>query len=67
MNDIKVISVNISEKKGTIKKPVRQIELFEKGVKNDAHSGIWHRQVSLLARESIEKIEKLSKRKIQFG
>ncbi len=63
----KVISVNISEKKGTIKKPVDQIELFELGVKHDAHSGNWQRQVSLLARESVEKFEKQASRKIQWG
>jgi len=67
MNNLKVISVNISEKKGTIKKPVQEIELFELGVKNDAHSGNWHRQVSLLAKESVEKFEKQANRKIQYG
>ncbi|MFH0896122.1 MAG: molybdenum cofactor synthesis domain-containing protein [Bacteroidota bacterium] len=63
----KVISVNISEKKGTIKKPVPFIEINEEGVKNDAHSGPWHRQVSLLANESVEKFSKEANRKIAFG
>jgi len=67
MNNLKVISVNISKKKGTIKKPVEEIELFELGVKNDAHSGNWHRQVSLLAKESVETFEKQANRKIQYG
>lgn len=67
MNELKVISVNISEKKGTIKKPVDQIELFGQGVKDDAHSGNWHRQVSLLAKESVEKFEKQASRKINYG
>lgn len=67
MSSLKVISVNISEKKGTIKKPVDQIELYEQGVKSDAHSGNWHRQVSLLAKESVAKFEKQAKRKINFG
>ncbi|HBF88216.1 MAG TPA: molybdenum cofactor synthesis protein [Bacteroidales bacterium] len=63
----KVISVNISEKKGTIKKPVEYIDLFERGVKNDAHSGLWHRQVSLLGLESFEKFSALAGREIAFG
>ncbi len=66
-NSIKVISVNISEKKGTIKIPVEKIELTELGVKNDAHAGIWQRHVSLLGKESIVKFEKEAKRKINFG
>lgn len=65
--NIKVISVNISEKKGTIKKPVENIELTELGVKSDAHSGNWHRQVSLLGTESVKKFEKDAKRHIEYG
>jgi molybdenum cofactor synthesis domain-containing protein len=64
---MKVVSVNISEKKGTIKKPVEEIELNELGVKLDAHSGNWNRQVSLLALESVKKFEKEANRKINFG
>lgn len=63
----KVVSVNISEKKGTIKKPVDSIVLNEFGVQNDAHAGIWHRQVSLLGTESIRKFEKEAGRKISYG
>lgn len=63
----KVLSVNISEKKGTIKLPVSFIELNEMGVIRDAHSGPWGRQISLLARESIEKFEKEMGRKINYG
>jgi molybdopterin adenylyltransferase len=33
-----VVSVNISERKGTIKVPVKEIELTETGVMGDAHS-----------------------------
>jgi len=65
--DIKVLSVNISKEKGTIKQPVDSIELNELGVKSDAHAGSWHRQVSLLANESIMKFEKSAHRKINFG
>ena len=52
----KVLSVNISEKKGTPKKQVDPGVLIENyGLEGDAHAGKWHRQVSLLAKESIEK------------
>ncbi|OAA84039.1 MOSC domain-containing protein [Clostridium ljungdahlii] len=53
----KVISVNISEKKGEIKKPIgRGFFKKDNGLENDAHAGKWHRQVSLLAQESIDKM-----------
>jgi len=65
--EIKVLSVNISEKKGTVKHPVEYIELDELGVKQDAHAGKWHRQVSLLAKESVDKFSAAAGRKIGFG
>ena len=64
---ITVVSVNISEKKGTIKVPVPQIELNELGVANDAHAGDWHRQVSLLADESVQRFKHAAGRKINYG
>ncbi len=64
---ISVISVNISTQKGTIKTPVPVILIDEKGVSGDAHAGDWHRQVSLLAIESIEKWGNQANRKIKFG
>ena len=67
MNIPKVISVNISGKKGTIKHPVKEITITENGVMDDAHAGDWNRQVSLLAIESVEKFSKEAKRKINFG
>lgn len=55
----KVISVNISDNKGEKKHNVDKCMLFkEHGLADDAHAGKWHRQVSLLAEESIEKIRK---------
>lgn len=52
-----VVAVNISEKKGTIKHPVEQIILkINEGIQGDAHAGDWHRQVSLLAQESVDKM-----------
>ena len=57
MQKIKVLSVNISERKGTIKIPVGKITLNHKGIQGDAHGGKWHRQVSLLGKESLMKTE----------
>ena len=52
----KVVAVNISEKKGTPKKTIPEGKLIEDfGFEGDAHAGKWHRQVSLLGVESIEK------------
>ena len=53
-----VTSVNISERKGTRKHPVSSGTIMLRkdwGVEGDGHAGDWHRQVSLLARESIDK------------
>jgi len=56
----KVVSVNISPEKGTRKTNVIQSCLLpEFGLKDDAHAGKWHRQVSLLAMESISKMVRL--------
>ena len=61
MTDMKgfVVSVNISETKGVRKTPVQEIVLREDyGLDGDAHaSSEWHRQVSLLALESIGKMQ----------
>jgi len=53
----KVLAVCISENKGERKKPVASVELRENhGIVGDGHAGDWHRQVSLLAQESIDKM-----------
>lgn len=54
----RVISINISDKKGVRKKPVAEaVVSTEFGIEGDAHaSSGWHRQVSLLAAESIAKM-----------
>ena len=55
-----VLAACISEKKGERKKPVEAVELREgHGIVGDAHAGDWHRQVSLLAQESIDKMRAL--------
>ena len=66
-SEIKVVSVNISEEKGTVKRPVDRISLDERGVVEDAHAGLWHRQVSLLATEQIERFAKGMGRDIDPG
>ena len=51
----RVVSVTISEEKGTPKHPVESVTLkLRHGIVGDAHAGDWHRQISLLAEESIE-------------
>lgn len=53
---MKIRSIAVSKKKGTRKGPVEQALLVtEHGIQGDAHAGAWHRQVSFLAMESIEK------------
>jgi MOSC domain-containing protein YiiM len=52
---LKIVSIAVSQKKGTTKKCIQTAELIENhGIKDDAHAGDWHRQVSFLASESIE-------------
>lgn len=56
----RIVAVSISRNKGERKPPVEAVELREgHGIVGDAHAGPWHRQVSLLARESIEKMRAL--------
>lgn len=56
---MKIVSIAVSKKKGTIKQCVQEAELIENhGIKGDAHAGDWHRQLSFLAAESIEKASK---------
>jgi cyclic pyranopterin monophosphate synthase len=52
-----VVAVNVSEAKGERKKAAVEVMLRqEHGIEGDAHAGSWHRQVSLLAQESIDKM-----------
>lgn len=53
----RVVAINISEKKGIPKKTIAKGRFIEKfGLEGDVHGGDWHRQVSFLARESIDKM-----------
>ena len=55
-----VVAVCVSKAKGERKTPVAAVELRENhGIVGDAHAGEWHRQVSLLATESIAKMRAL--------
>lgn len=55
-----VLAVNISAKRGEIKHDVQSAYLEANwGIKEDAHSGEWHRQVSLLSLSSVEKMRAL--------
>ncbi len=59
IGNARVVAVCVSERKGERKTPVPSVRLVENhGVAGDAHAGVWHRQVSLLAVESIEKMRR---------
>lgn len=54
----RLVAVCTSEKKGQRKKNIGRVEFRpEHGIVGDAHAGPWHRQVSLLALESIKKMQ----------
>lgn len=65
----KVIAVNISTEKGVKKEPVPACRLvLDHGIEGDAHAGKWHRQVSLLAQESVDKLQaKLTETRLKPG
>lgn len=54
---MKIATISISDEKGVKKDNVRSAQLKAgHGIEGDAHAGEWHRQVSLLASESIDKM-----------
>lgn len=64
----KVKDVCISEKKGEQKYPVDEVLLkVDHGIVGDAHAGNWHRQVSLLAAESVAKVQKALNFELKSG
>ena len=65
--ELVIRSINISREKGTIKKPVESSEITKEGLKGDAHSGAWHRQVSMMSAESIRNFNEKEGRNIEFG
>lgn len=53
-------TICISVKKGTVKVPIPEADLRAgHGIEGDAHAGDWHRQVSLLASESIARVKQV--------
>lgn len=55
----KIVAISISKKKGIPKTNVNSAKLIENfGIEGDIHGGDWHRQISFLAVESIEKMRK---------
>lgn len=55
-----IVAVCVSQNKGERKVPVESVELKPNhGIVGDGHAGEWHRQVSLLAQESIDKMVQL--------
>ncbi len=55
-----IVAVSVSKSKGEKKTPVESVHVRENfGIIGDAHAGDWHRQVSLLAQESIDKMVSL--------
>ena len=63
----KVVAICTSPKKGTVKNKVEDAILIEDfGIKDDAHAGKWHRQVSLL---ELKKIDEFNRQggNVKFG
>lgn len=64
----RLAAISTSTKKGVPKTNVISAKLVENfGIEGDAHAGDWHRQVSLLALESIEKMKLLGLNKLKPG
>lgn len=64
---IRIRSLNLSEKKGVTKSPVPEARFTPEGMEGDAHAGPWHRQVSMLAAESIRKYEESTGTRVPDG
>lgn len=64
---MEIVSIAVSKKKGTVKTRVQTAQLIENyGIKNDAHAGDWHRQLSFLSAESIDGARQKNE-SIRFG
>jgi MOSC domain-containing protein YiiM len=63
-----VLAVNVSSKRGEIKHNVNEAFIKENyGLETDAHSGDWHRQVSLLSLTSFEKMRQMGAIGLDYG
>ena len=61
-------AVCVSEKKGEQKHPVDCVRLLpDHGIPGDAHAGNWHRQVSFLAQESVDRMQERIKLRLKPG
>ena len=63
----KVLAVCVSEKKGVVKHAVENVIVNDKGIVGDAHSGDWHRQISLLSIDSVNKMQSKINFKLKSG
>ncbi len=64
----RIVAISISKKKGIPKSNVKSAMLIENhGIEGDIHAGNWHRQVSFLAMESIDKMKKAGLAKLRPG
>jgi len=60
----KIVAVCISKEKGVRKESIGEAKLIPGwGMEGDAHAGKWHRQISLLSVQSIEKMREMAKKK----
>ncbi len=63
-----VLAVCISEVRGIQKHPVAEVELQANyGIVGDAHAGNWHRQVSILGIDSVNKLQEKITLKLKAG
>ncbi|MBZ0203680.1 MAG: MOSC domain-containing protein [Ignavibacteria bacterium] len=64
----RILAISVSKRKGTPKSNVDSVRLIEDyGIENDAHAGKWHRQVSFLAIESIQRMRDKGLPKLRPG
>lgn len=64
----KIVAISISKEKGIPKSNIESAKLIENwGIEGDAHAGNWHRQISLLAIESIDRMKEKGLPNLQPG
>lgn len=64
----KIVSINKSAEKGTVKNPTKSAVLTENyGMEGDAHAGEWHRQLSFLAAESYDEMRECCGDTLPYG
>ena len=63
----RLLAVNVSDRTGVCKTPAARAVIDDQGVAGDAHAGPWHRQVSMLAQESIDRFAAAAGRAVSPG